>query len=310
METVLPTSDPPAQPARRRKLRQRIGQTFAILIASVLAVICIGLGFGMPAADRQRIDDFQQAVNRWQVDPDFRQVQSDYVRLGSRAMQAHWWGVPIGRVVMGFRSIPGLGETYAINAGSASHYADFTAGPLAAYLHLTGEQGLDMGLDLVAKLAASGPPTDPHVRAILRSFNLPVPVATDRGAVQSVRDLLSDIDPAKPFSAPAPIGDALRQHIAALAPGDPSQLTFDQQLTVFARLDDRIRASDPQLWRTKQVSDFLGGIWAQGYGQFYAAGVTWLYRLRWGARIGLVLILLATVEYVRRARRRRTAMPR
>jgi hypothetical protein len=75
-------------------------------------------------------------------------------------------------------------------------------------------------------------------------------------------------------------------------------MTFDQQIEVLEKLDDAVRRDDPQLWRSKQVSDFLGGIWAQGYGQIYRESILWFYRLRRGGRamlVGIFLIYLAVV---------------
>jgi len=288
-----------------------------LILASVslAALAGIALGFGMPAADRAKIDAFADAAPRWQVNPDFRQVQSEYVRLGSDAMQARWWGAPVGCAIIAFRSIPGLSATYAVNAGSASHYEDFTRGPLSAYLHLTNEQGLDMGLNMIERLGHGGVPSDDDLREFLRSFNMPTSVATDRGAIQSVRSLLSQTDPSKAFMKRAPLGPELATHIAAIAqragyPADPARMTSHEQAAVLAELDEQIRSSDFELWRTKQVSDFLSGIWAQGYGQIYARGVTWFYRLRWGARVTLLLMLLGIAECIRRLPARAAARPR
>src|SRR5204863_2794258 len=133
--------------------RARVIRRWMIRAALAAAlVISIALGFGMSGKELARLDAFNDAVHRWQVNPNYRAVQREYVRLGSAAMQGRWWGVPAGSVVMAFRSIPGLSQTLAANPGSESHYKDFTGGPLSAYLHLTGEQGLEMGEDLVEQL--------------------------------------------------------------------------------------------------------------------------------------------------------------
>src|SRR5947207_1715589 len=161
----------------------------AILIGliSFLIIAAIAVAFGVSSADLGRFDAFAVAVGRWQVNPDFRLVQREYVEVGTRAMQARWWGQPIGRVIMAFRSIPGIGQTLAANPNSASHYEDFTRGPLSAYLHLIDEQGLSTGLGMIRKLAQNRPIRDQDIRQMLRSFNMPTSVATDAGAVASVR---------------------------------------------------------------------------------------------------------------------------
>ena len=46
-------------------------------------------------------------------------------------------------------------------------------------------------------------------------------------------------------------------------PDDPQAMSFEQQLAVLERLDLEVRQTDPELWRTKQLSDFCGGVWAQ-----------------------------------------------
>ena len=35
--------------------------------------------------------------------------------------------------------------------------------------------------------------------------------------------------------------------------------------------DEQVKRTEPELWRTKQVSDFLCGIWGQTYGPAYAS---------------------------------------
>jgi hypothetical protein len=46
-------------------------------------------------------------------------------------------------------------------------------------------------------------------------------------------------------------------------PADAEAMTPEQQYAVFDRLDAHVRQHDPELWRTKQVSDCVGGIWGQ-----------------------------------------------
>src|SRR5439155_14486252 len=137
--------------------------------------------------------------------------------------------------------LPGLPSSLALSPTSASHYRDFTEGEFSAYLHLAGEQGTGDGVAMLENLVKNGEPTDDEIRAFLRSFKLPYPISTDAGAVASVRALLSDTNPRRPF--------AVRGPISALIP----------RMSDLRQLDDHLRSSDPELWRTKQVSDFLAG---------------------------------------------------
>src|SRR3954469_23070969 len=66
----------------------------------------------------------------------------------------------------------------------------------------------------------------------------------------------------------------LKPHITTLArelnvPEDPEAMTREQQYAVFDRLDGYVRRNDPELWRTKQLSDFLGGVWGQVFSPPY-----------------------------------------
>jgi hypothetical protein len=100
------------------------------------------------------------------------------------------------------------------------------------------------------------------------------PVATDSGAIESSVSLLRDTRASRAFQIRSNIGDLLRPHIAAIArqlgfPGDPGEMTPAEQRAVLDRLDGYVRRHDPKLWRTKQVSDYAGGIWAQVFGPPY-----------------------------------------
>jgi len=266
-------------------------------------IVSAALGFGISSRDVQRLRAFGDAVRRWQTNPDFRDVQREYVALGVEAMRGRWLAVSAERIVMGFRSLPGLPKYLSVNESSAAHYRAFSTGEMSAYLHLTGEQAIPNGVAMVEDLAQHNPPSDGDIVAFLDGFKLPVKIVTDAGAIASVRRLLADTQlPPRPFR----IRDNL---VTAMQPCIPMELTTmsrDQQAAALRRFDDDIKRADPELWRTKQVSDFLCGIWAQGYGQIYLDGIDALLRIRLIARIVFAIALAAAVAWlVVRSRRAR-----
>lgn len=206
-------------------------------------------------------------------------MQREYVALGVAAMRGRWWGVSGEGVVMSFRSLPGLPLYLALHESSGAHYRAFSQGELAAYLHLSSEQGLEDGLRMIEDLGRRDVLPDADIVQFLDSFKLPAPIVTDAGAIASVRRLLADTQrPPRPFLVRGDLIAALRRHI-------------EQHAVTMAVLDDDIRRDDLELWRTKQVSDFLAGVWAQGYGQIYVSGIDWLIRIRNAARVALVVTL-------------------
>jgi len=264
--------------------RRVIGAT-----AGAAVLLSLILGYGITGKDARVLRQFDAAVDRWQVQPDFRAVGMDYVRQSVAAMQARVGGVSACNVVMMLRSIPGLPEEYAANAGSRKHYEDFTRGDLSAYLHLSGEQGIGDVLPELETLAR-GKVTDPEVRGFLQSFKMPTPVPQDPGALASVRHLLADTQAAKGFSVRAPADWLLRRHAEALAqrkgwPQEVERLSPSQQAAVMNELDGDVRATDYELWRTKQVNDFLNGLWGQGYGLMYRGLISDVLRMRGACRV-------------------------
>ena len=86
--------------------------------------------------------------------------------------------------------------------------------------------------------------------------------------------MAEDIDLRRPLLIRTAIASHLNAPIAALAealrfPTDPREMTPAQQEVVLERLDHYVRLHDLELWRTKQVSDFAGGVWAQVFGPAY-----------------------------------------
>ena len=273
----------------------------AVALLALVVAFTAALGFGMGPGDARRVRAFGDAVRGWQINPDYRLVSAEYVTRGVEAMQARVCGLSAGTLVMGFRSIPKLPEHLAVNDTSAAHYEAFSRGEVSAYLHLAGEQGFAEGVDLFERLARREPLTDEDIVAFLAGFKLPVPTVTDAGAVAGVRRLLADIGTA-PLTVRSEIATRLRTHVA----GNLATMTRAEQAAAFAQLDAGVRSVDLELWRAKQVNDFLAGIWAQGYGQIYLDGINAFFRMQRAARVVCLLTLAAGVWLIVRERFRPT----
>jgi hypothetical protein len=256
----------------------------------VLFVAC-AIAIGITPADARKIRAFDAAVHRWQTNPEFRAVAIEYVNLGCAAMETRLCGVRAKTAIMWFRSIPGLPVSIAVNPTSKSHYDDFSSGPLAAYFHLCGEQDVATGIGLIQQLGTN--PTDEQIREMLRGFHLSVPIATDAGAVQSVRKLIAEVKVGQPFS----IGRAdLRKFVESAVPSQELRsIRMSPRNAQLRMLDDAVRKHDSELWRTKQVNDFLCGIWAQGYGQIYAGGIGAVMIARRMSQVFVVVILASLI---------------
>jgi hypothetical protein len=284
--------DSTSLPQVTRRSTPLLKRVAGVMLIALFA-IASAFGFGITPGDWQKLTAFDQAVARWQRNPDFRAVTFEYVDLGSRAMQTRLCGIRAKAAVMAFRKIPGLPKSIAVNSTSQSHYDDFAAGPWRAYFHLSAEQDVPTGIAMVEKLGAN--PTDGQIVAMLSGFHLPVPTATDLGAVLSVRSLIEDVKPDRAF-------------VIHERPFGPEKLheadgySTQQQLFMLQSLDKELHTKNPELWRTKQVNDFLSGIWAQGYGQMYASGIAAVAIGRVAGRcVVLVFIIsLVTILYGRR----------
>jgi len=157
---------------------------------------------------------------------------------------------------------------------------------------------------MIETLSQRNPPSDADIAAFLDGFKLPVKIVTDAGAIASVRRLLADAQtPPRAFVIRGELLTALHPYVPANLPA----MSRDQQADALRRLDDEIKRANPELWRTKQVSDFLGGIWAQGYGEIYMDGIDALLRIQLIARIIFCIGVVAGVGWlaVRWRRRRR-----
>jgi len=70
------------------------------------------------------------------------------------------------------------------------------------------------------------------------------------------------------------------------------QMTPEQQITLLLRLDDYVKQHDYELWRTKQLNDFAGGVWAQVYAPHYHLIIGPALAVRQVGTCGLILMLL------------------
>jgi hypothetical protein len=292
------TETMPPAPRKRRLITWLKRAGFVVLVA-LFALAC-AFGFGITSDDLDRIIAFDQAVARWQVNPDFREVTFEYVDLGSSAMQTRLCGIRAKSAIMAFRKIPGLPADIAVNPTSQSHYDDFSSGPWAAYFHLCREQDLPTGIAMIERLGPA--PSDEQIREMLRGFHLPVPTATDAGAVISVRRLLEDVKPDKPFKVRDKLFGPEKIH-------EGDGYAMQQQMMLLRRMDRELHDHNFEAWRAKQVNDFLSGIWAQGYGQMYADAVHVVLIARQIGRIISIGILLIPIGYMSWKHYRRARSP-
>jgi hypothetical protein len=275
------------------------------------ALLLTGLfAFGLSGPDYSALLSFRQAVDRWQHDPEFRTTAIEYSVRGSAAMRTRPFFIPARRLILAIRSIPGLPKEFAVNPTSRAHYENFSRGPLSAYLHLCREQDVPAYVAAIEPLGRKTGRTLDDCRAWLDERKMDFPIARDRGAAQSVATFLDDADAGRAFVVRDGVPELLLPDIAAVAtqlgyPPDPERMTPDQQQVVLDRLDDYVRHHDPELWRTKQVSDLCGGIWAQVFGPPYNDLLVPVIVLHTACRFAFVLLLLgiiARMAYVRRPR--------
>jgi hypothetical protein len=280
-----------------------IGKWGARCSLVLVIMFLLAVGFGTDAHEAAKMRQFADSVERWQTNPEFRRVQIEYVEMGSDAMRSRLAFVPGTKAVIFLRSLPGLPEHLRVNDTSYAHYTNFTRGPLSAYMHLTREQGLGDTLKMLKALGSKDAPTDDDVREFLRQYKLHYPVVTDAGAVASVRALLNDVDAGRSFAVQDGVAERLVPHIAEVAKGlgyptDVKEMTPDAQLEVWHMLDAQIRDTDYELWRTKQVNDWLNGVWAQVYGTMYSGLINPVLTLREFGRFGGPIMLMSWIGVV------------
>src|SRR5262249_3611311 len=91
-----------SQAAPKRRLIKWLKRAGIVVLIALFALAC-AFGFGITPGDLDRIVAFKRAVERWQVNPDFRDVTFEYVELGSAAMQTRFCGLDVTTVIMAFR---------------------------------------------------------------------------------------------------------------------------------------------------------------------------------------------------------------
>jgi hypothetical protein len=273
-----------------KKRLKSVGVWTARVVAALVIIVALLVGFGTPASDAEKMRKFAQAVDQWQTNPDFRKVQVEYAEMGSDAMRSKVAFFPSKKMVMWLRSLPGLPPHLKVNDTSFVHYENFTRGPLSAYMHLTTEQGLTDTLNMLMYLGAKPDLNDDDIRNFLKSYKLHNPVVSDAGAVMSVRSLINDVNAGTKFPVSGNVADKLKAHIATIAgqmnyPTDIREMTPEQQNKVWAALDGEVKETDYELWRTKQVNDWLNGVWAQVYGTMYSGAIYPLLKIRAASQV-------------------------
>jgi hypothetical protein len=268
----------------------------------VAFVLCLAAALSVSPSDEAAARGFLEQAGRWQNNPEFRGVAMDYCVRGSRALRTRPFMIPARSLVLGVRSLPGMPKQYAVNETSFAHYDAFSRGPLSAYLFLCDEQSVPSFVSALEDVGLRGEP-----RRFLDAFHMDAPVCKDAGAVSSVTALVRDTSADKPFVRRENVGPMLLPHVGAVArelgvPEDPKSMTPDQQGAVLERLDDSVRAADPELWRTTQLNDFCCGVWAPVCGPEYSYVITPLLTLHQLGWVGMILLLVVWL------RRRRLAL--
>jgi hypothetical protein len=267
---------------------------------------CVLTSFCLTPHDEMAYRSFTEAVQRWQTNPEFRSIAVDYSTRGSAGASASLWFIPARRIIMAIRSLPGLSEKYAVNPTSQQHYDNFSRGPLSAYLHLCSELDLPESLGVMEAEARKNDLSDEEMGKLLATFKMGFPVANDHGARAATAAMFRDTSAAtSSFAIRTNIGPYLVEPIHQIAadlnvPANPKEMTFDQQQAVLDRLDSYVRSHNPQLWRTKQMSDYFGGVWAQVYGPPYSMLIQPVLVAQQVCRVLLVVMLAGIVLRYRR----------
>ena len=291
-----------ARPVNNRRI-QRVG-FFA-------TAFCAFAAFGISGTDESAMRGFEEAARHWQANPEFRSISTDYCVRGSRALRTRAYFLRARSLVVAIRSAPFLPRRFAINPTSRAHYDNFGKGPLSAYLHLCSEQSVPEFARVLESVGRREEPSTTELRQFLDAFHMDVPVCTDEGALDSVRSLLHDMDARRPIAIRQNVGPLLVPHIHEIAhqlkvPEAAPDMSPEQQFAVLERLDAHVRRHDPELWRTKQLSDFCGGVWAQVFGPSYRLLIEPLILLHQAGQF-LLIVLLARIAFVASAGARTNA---
>jgi len=280
---------------------------FRWLLVSALSLVWLAsvvFGYTLSTRDAEVMRRFRDHVIHWESACDFREVCRVYSDLGSAAIRARVGFIPAGDWVLAVRSIPWLPKHLRNNEGSAGHYRDFKAGALSAYLHLSDIQGVSDNIERYEVLSRTPGLNDDMLRQSIQGFSMKRPPTTNAEAVASLRRMLDDTRLAESDlrvrQAPGPL---MRPHIAALArslgvPPSPEQMTPEQQQVVFEKLDEYLRETDLELWRTKQLSDLLSGVWGQSFGFEYLLLIEPVLLIHSAGRVIAPLMLVGLVGWL------------
>jgi hypothetical protein len=277
---------------------------------TIVLLLCLLITLGLSSADDSAFRSFQEAAVRWQANPEFRAITLEYCIRGSRGLRTRPLFMEARHLILAIRSLPvGVPKEFAVNETSHFHYDNFTRGPLSGYLYLCSEQQVGQYAEIFESIGQRPSISPADERELLAMFRMDFPVVSDAGALQSVGTVLNDSQANRRFTIRQPIGKSLLPYIADLArqldiPQDVTRESPDQQQAILDRLDGYIKAHDLELWRTKQVSDFCSGIWAQVYSPAYCwiLGPLILIRqvCKWTLIIGLIAVLAMSLRRKRR----------
>ena len=176
-------------------------------------------------------------------------------------------------------------------------------------MHLTGEQNLTDTVKMLKDLGGKPDMNDNDIVEFLHQYKLHYPVVSDSGAIASVRSLVQEVDPGRGFAIVEGVSEKFKPHIKHAAqelgyPTDLLEMTPSQQKDVWQMLDTEIKESDYELWRTKQVNDWLNGVWAQVYGTMYSGLINPILLIRDICRVAGPTLLLAWIGVGVLSRRR------
>lgn len=294
---------------------RRIGTWGAWCLVAVVLLASAIAGYSITETDAERLRHFAETVERYSGRPEFRRVGIEYAIVGSQAVRTELLGINAGKVLYNVRRLPGFPKRYAAKESLVLHYAHFSEGPLSAYLHLTGAQGVHDGVSMVEEMGRQGTVSDEEAREFLKSFDVWPAISVDDGALASVRKLVADTWTEKGFAIRSPVVERLRPHIEAIArrhgwATEPAGMSVEQQLAVLAELDSSVKAADRELWRTKQVSDFLCGVWGSTFGRSYGKATRIAMTARAVGRVVTpVMLIMMGVAIAYRGRRRWASRP-
>jgi len=218
-----------------------------------LAPTIASLGVGIPMAtlsslmmnnvDREKIKNFAK--------PDTQTFDNidklhNYIRDGVAAMKTKPLGLDPTTIVKKIRQLPFLPENFQWNENSGEHYEAFKQGPMSAYLQVAKEYE-DMGMK---KPSSTGMPA---LSNILKSLG-------------------ENSEVAKPENIKG-IAEKLKQHALDLTTKTNLDNLSPEQIQnkVYSEFDDYVKTVDPETWKLKQLTDWIGGAKTDEYRGGYSS---------------------------------------